>query len=221
MRRAVLALVGLLPALAFGQDPVDLGVLRQDDVVVVQRMLYPKTDRTEIGAGLAYAAWDRYTTTPALNLGVDLHQSEAVGLSLQLGVGYGLKNGTYRELERVHGVAPYSFRYLGSAMFGVSYSPIYGKISVAKRRVVHHDLYGVARGGVTLERSVIPQGGMPIAPTVSVGVGMRVFTPGNLAIRVEARDDVFFESRKLTGDLAMRQRFWVGLGISQLSAVSR
>lgn len=221
MRRALLALLGALPWAARAQDPVDLGVLRQDDVVVVQRLLYPKTDRTEIGAGLGWAAWDRYTTTPALNLGVDLHQSESLGLSLQLGVGYGLKNGTYRELERVHGVAPYSFRYLGSAMFGATWSPIYAKMSVAKRRVVHHDLYALARAGATLERSIIPEGGTPIAPTVSVGVGMRVFTPGNLAIRVEARDDVMLESRKLLGDMALKQRFWVGIGVSQLSAVSR
>ncbi len=199
-------------------DPVDLGVIQDDEVVVVQRLLYPKTNRVELGLSGAWAAWDRYMTTPSAQLTVDVHRSESLAFSGALGLGYGLKNGTYRELERDYGVAPYSFRYVGSLLFGVAWSPIYAKASLSRRHVVHHDVYGVLRAGATLSASVIPDGGSPISPTISAGIGARVFTFNNLALRLEARNDMFVERHKLTDESAFGQRFFVSIGISYLSA---
>ena len=62
------ALAALLLSSALAQDPVDpndLGVIQDDEVVVVQRLLYPKTNRVELGLSGAWAAWDRYMTTPS------------------------------------------------------------------------------------------------------------------------------------------------------------
>jgi outer membrane beta-barrel protein len=221
MIHACLALLATATALAAEPepvDPVDLGVVRSEEVVVVQRLLYPKSDRTELGLGLGWAAWERYLTTPSVQLSVDVHRSESLAFSGVLGLGWGLPNGLHNELRRDHDVQPYAFRYLGSLLFGASWSPIYAKASVSRRRVVHHDLFLAARAGATLERSVIPQGGMPVAPTISPAVGARVFLPNGMALRAELRDDIVFERRKLTGDWGVVQRFFVVVGVSALSA---
>lgn len=214
----LLLLLGIGTALAEdGVDPNDLGVIQDDEVYVVQRLLYPKTNRVEMGVAAGLAAWDRYLTTPAAQLSIDVHRSEAISFSAALGVGYGLKNSTYRELERDYGIAPYTYRYLGSALFGVAWSPIYAKASVSRTKVVHHDLYGVVRAGATLGTSTIPDGGMAVSPTASFGLGARVFTHRNLALRFEARDDVFLERHSLTDESVLRQRFMVTVGVSFLT----
>lgn len=198
-------------------DPVDLGVIQDDEVVVVQRLLYPKSNRVELGLSAGWAAWDKYLTTPSAQLTVDVHRSESIAFSGALGIGYGLKNGTYRELERDYGIAPYTFRYVGSLLFGVAWSPIYAKASLSRKTVVHHDVYGVLRAGATLSTSTIPDGGTPISPTVSLGIGARIFTHRSLAIRLEARDDILYERHKITSDGAIVQRFLVSVGVSFLS----
>ena len=215
---AAAAVLLALPASAQESvDPVDLGIIKDDEVVVVQRLLYPKNNRFEVGLSAGWAAWDRYLTTPSAQLTIDVHRSESLALSMAFGAGYGLKNGTYRELEVDHGIAPYSFRYLGSALAGISWSPIYAKASISRRIVVHHDVYGALRVGATLSSSTIPDGGTPLSPTVSFALGARIFTHNNLAVRLEARDDVFLEHHKLTSDSDLRQRFMVSIGISYLT----
>ena len=45
-------LAPLFALAASAQEPVDIGVVRQSDVRVVQRVLYPKDGRTELGERL-------------------------------------------------------------------------------------------------------------------------------------------------------------------------
>ncbi len=212
----------LITTLALAQEALDVGVIRESDMAVVQKNLYPKAGRTEVSIQAGVMPFDAWLTTPNLQLGFDYHTSETIALSAAFGGGYGFKTAPYRELESpAFGAAPYAFRYLGSALVGAEWSPVYAKMAWNGAKVVHFDIFGTARGGVSVESSVIPAGGLAIAPTLSPGLGMRFFVGEKLAIRAEFRDDLLLEYRSITESFALKQNANVSLGVSILSPVKR
>jgi outer membrane beta-barrel protein len=217
---AVILTTLLATSSAFAQETVDIGVIKDSERRVVQKLLFPKEGRTELGFHLGVMPFDAYLVTPNLQVSFDIHLSESLSISTIVGGGYGLKNGTYAELESpTYGVAPDAYRYLASVLAGVQYSPIYAKMNLNGARVVHFDVYGAARGGVTLEQSVIPAGGIAVAPTVSLVIGTRFFWGERYAIRVEIRDDALIERRKLTSSTHFKQNANLTVGFSMLSPV--
>ncbi|MEQ1502583.1 MAG: hypothetical protein ABMB14_10145 [Myxococcota bacterium] len=216
----VVMVVASAPARA--QDPVDIGVIRDEDITVVQKLLYPKNDRAEIGVHLGVMPFDTYLTTPNAQLSYVQHLSEKFGISLLAGGGWGFKTGVYRQLESpAFGVAPYAYRYLGSALLGLEWSPVYAKLNWNGGRVLHFDVYVPVRVGLTVEQSVIPSGGMAFAPTASPGIGGRFFLSRGSALKVELRDDLLFEYRKLTSSLEFKQNADVTVGLVFLSAAKK
>lgn len=212
----------LVPTTALAQETVDIGTIADEDIVVVQRLLYPKDDRTELGAHLGVMPFDAYLLTPNIQLSFDKHFDEKLSFSVLAGGGYGLKNGTYRELSgEEFGVEPDAYRYLGSVLAGVAWSPIYAKMNVNADRIIHHDAYVVARAGVTFEASTIPEGGFFPSPTLSLGGGMRLWLGEKLALRMELRDDILVQRRKLTSSTHVKQNVSATLGITTFSAVKR
>ncbi len=222
MTRGLMA-AGLAAALLFtapaaAQDPVDIGVIRDSDVSVVQKLLYPKKDRNEMGVHLGVMPFHQLLTTPNLQLSFDLHRSETFSLGAVLGGGFGIKNAVYRELESPkYGVAVDSYRYLGSALVGAQWAPVYAKANYNGSRVFHYDVYGAARAGASFEQSVIPAGGFALAPTVSLGIGSRFFVGERAAVRVELRDDMLVEKRSLTGTTHFKQNVNLTVGYTLLS----
>jgi outer membrane beta-barrel protein len=214
-----IALLGAAPV-ASAQETVDIGVIRDEDITVVQKMLYPKDGRTEVGVHLGVMPFDAYLTTPNAQVSFVNHLSEKVALSVLAGGGWGFKTGVYRQLESpAFGVAPYAYRYLGSALVGVEWSPIYAKLNWNGARILHFDVYVAGRAGLTVESSVIPQGGMGFGPTLSPGIGGRFFTGKNTAVKVELRDDLLIEQRALTQSWEFKQNADVTVGMVFLSGV--
>lgn len=200
---------------AYAQETVDVGVIRDSDKRVVQKLLYPKADRTEIAASVGWMPFDALVTTPNLQLGASLHRNEEFALSAVVGGGYGFKNATYTRLESpTYGVAVDAYRYLASALVGVEMSPAYGKTAIIGRGIIHYDVYGAGRLGATLEQSVIPRGGVAVAPTLSLGIGARFWLSNGNAVRVEIRDDLLIERRKLTQTTAFKQNANILVGYS-------
>ncbi|TVQ92179.1 MAG: outer membrane beta-barrel domain-containing protein [Deltaproteobacteria bacterium] len=216
---AAAACLALTPAAALAQDTIDIGTVLDDDRVVVQRLLYPTKDRTEFGAHLGLMPFDAFLFTPSIQLSFDKHINERTSFSLLVGGGYGLQNATLRELQKPSfGAIPDAYRYLSSALAGVSYAPIYGKLNLGGARILHHDLYGTARAGVTLEQSIIPGGGFGLSPTLSLGVGSRLWIAENLALRVELRDDILIQRRQLTSSTHIKQNVGFTFGLTKWSA---
>jgi outer membrane beta-barrel protein len=110
--------------------------------------------------------------------------------------------------------APAAYRYLASALVGVEYAPIYAKMSVGARKVVHYDVYGAARLGATIEQSVLPDGAVTAAPTLGLGIGGRFFVNQGMAVRFEIYDDLLVENRTLTRSWHFKQNAGVQLGVS-------
>ena len=212
------ALLSTAPAAA--QDPVDIGVIKNSDVSVVQKLLYPKKDRTEMGVHLGVMPFHELITTPNIQLSYDMHRSETFSLGAVIGGGYGFKNSVYRALESPkYGVAVDAYRYLASALVGVQWAPVYAKANFNGSRVIHYDVYGTARAGATFEQSVIPAGGFAVAPTVSLGLGSRFFMGERAALRIELRDDALIETRGLTDTTHLKQNVNLTVGYTLLSKI--
>ncbi|MCB9668210.1 MAG: outer membrane beta-barrel domain-containing protein [Alphaproteobacteria bacterium] len=208
-----------LTSSASAQETIELGRLSDDDITVVQQILHPKTDRSEIGVHLGLMPFDAFVFTPNLQVSYDMHSSEKMAIGLLVGGGYGIQNATSRQLQTpTYGVAPFAYRYLASALVGAQWSPIYAKMNVGGAKVVHFDIYFAGRGGVSLERSVIPDGSFALAPTVSPGIGSRFFLGDDTTLRVELRDDVLLERRALTSSWNLKQNAGVTVGLTKLSS---
>lgn len=222
MFRCLYALLLCFSGVASAQETVDIGIIREEDITVVQKLLYPKNDRTEVGIHLGVMPFDAYLTTPNAQLSFTQHLSERVGITIIGGGGYGLKTPVYNKLESpAFGVAPYAYRYLGSVIGGIDYSPIYAKLNWNGARVAHFDVYIAKRAGVTVESSVIPSGGIAIAPTFSPGIGSRLFIGKSSALRFELRDDLLIEYRSLTQSVEFKQNANITVGLLVLSAVKK
>ena len=63
--RLGLLLLFAIAGRAWAQDPVDIGVIKESDIVVVQKLLYPKAGRTEFGL---YVSFDDGTRWQLLQL---------------------------------------------------------------------------------------------------------------------------------------------------------
>ncbi len=205
---------------ANAQDPLELGVIRDDDIHVVQKLMYPKDGRSEIGVHVGIMPFDPYITTPNAQISYNSHFNEQVSLSIVVGGGYGFKTGVYKTLESpTYGVAPYAYRYLGSVLGGLEYSPIYAKMNINGAKVLHFDIYGAARVGGSIEQSVLPDGELAFGPTLSPAVGSRVFLGERTAARLELRDDLLLERRAITSSWNFKQNANVTFGLTFLSAV--
>ena len=212
------------PSAVLAQDsivPVDLGLLRDEEIAVVQKILYTMEGRSELGIHLGIMPFDPYTTAPVANVTYGRHRSETLGWEVALGAGYGFKNATYRELEGpTYGIAPEAYRFLARGLASVEWSPIYAKMSWRGKRVYHYNTYLLGGLGANLEQVVLPTGAFAVAPTVGWGVGFRVFRTTHRAFRIEFRDDVLIERRVQTATTAVKQNPSITFGISRIGEAS-
>lgn len=202
-----------LISLALAADPVDIGVLKEEHIKVVQRQLYTKEGRTELGFHLGVMPFDGYTWAPNAALSGTYHLSEAVGVELKLGGGYGLKTAQYIELEGpAYGVAVEAYRYLGGFEADLQWTPIYAKMNLFGKKVIHHDVYLLGGAGLTVEQSLLPSADMAFAPTIPLGIGARLFLGESSALRAELRDSLLIENRAQSETTALKQNVGVNLG---------
>jgi len=204
---------------AYGQDtvtPVDLGLLRDSELSVVQKRLYPMEKRTELGVHVGLMPFDAYTLAPFARGSFTMHRSESFGLEVTAGGGYGFKNSAYRELEGpAYGIAAEAYRYLGQVGVGVEWSPAYAKLNWRGKKVYHHNFYFLGGAGLTIEQSVLPAKDMAFGPGGSVGMGLRVFRGKAGSIRLELRDDIFIQARTQTSTTALKQNVSLSVGLSR------
>jgi outer membrane beta-barrel protein len=200
----------------------DIGVLKDSEIRVVQKMLYVKDDRTEFGAHLGVMPFDGFTFAPQLAVTGTLHPSETLGFEVQLGGGYGFKTARYLLLEsETYGVAVEAYRYLGSATATAQWSPVYAKVNLGQGTILHHDVYLLAGAGLTIESSVLPGGTLALAPTLPLGIGARVWVGKSTALRFELRDNLMIERRSQSQTTAFKQNVALSVGISSFSKAKR
>jgi outer membrane beta-barrel protein len=198
--------------------PLDLGILKDREVGVVQKMLYPMKNRSELGLHVGVMPFDAFTVAPMANITYGHHSSETFGWEVAVGGGYGFKTSTYKTMESpAYGVAAEAYRFLGRAIVGVEWTPIYAKLNWKGTTVIHDNVYGLLGAGASMEQSILPSGEIAVAPTISPGVGVRLFSGKATAFRFELRDDVLFEQHALAGGFGLKQNMAVTVGVTHLS----
>ncbi len=217
---AALATAALAPATALAQETLDVGVLKDSDISVVQKLLYPKEGATEMGAAIGWMPFDSYTTTPVASFRFARHFSEQLAGEVDLTGGYSLKNYAYKQLESpAYGIQPDAYRYLAGLMLDAQWSPIYAKMNWRGANVIHHDVYLLGGLGGALEQAMMPDGSMTFAPGVGVGAGFRVFNKKGKVWRIQVRDDILAEKRVKTADTQawfLKQNVALTVGYSSL-----
>lgn len=209
-----------LSGVTYAQDTIDLGVLKNSDISVVQKMLYSKEGRTELAMHVGVMPFDAYSTTPMAMVSYGAFMSETLGWEVALGGGYGLKSADYKELEGpMYGVAPDAYRYLLSASGDVQWSPIYAKLNLMGQKILHYDVYGLAGLDLSVKDSmVLPDLEIAVAPGAVLGIGARFYLSKNAAIRVQLRDEVVAEIRSpTTGGTHLDHQLSVTAGFAMLS----
>jgi outer membrane beta-barrel protein len=208
-------LLSLLTATtAFAVDPVDIGVIKDSDLRVVQKVLYTKEKRLELGAHLGVMPFDPFTIAPTLAITGTEHFTEHFAGEVHVGGGYGFKNGQYKLLEGpTFGVAYEAYRYLADVEADVQWSPVYGKINFGNGKIVHHDAYVLAGAGLTVEQSVLPTNALAFAPSIPIGIGTRVFLSPDVALRLELRDSVMYEVREQSATSGIKQDIALSVGV--------
>ena len=203
---------------ALAADTIDIGVLQDSELKVVQKQLYSRAGRAEIGAALGAIPFDAYTIAPKAAVSGGFHITNGLGVEVQAAGGYGLKTGVYNELAGPkYGVAVEAYRYLASAEADVQFTPIYAKMNLGGKKVIHHDVYGLVGGGVTMEQSVLPSADTVFSPTLPVGIGTRLYMGQSLMLRGELRDSVLYEYRKQSQTHGIKQNAAITLGVSFLT----
>lgn len=213
----LMLLAPLLVHASLAQDTVDLGVLKHSEIKVVQKVLYNKASRLEVGAALGVMPFDGYTIAPVVNLRGAYHLSETIGAEVALGGGYGLKTARYIELEgQSYGVAVEAYRYLGSVEADVQWTPIYAKLNLAGKGILHHDVYALLGVGATIEQSVLPSADITVSPGAPIGIGTRIYLSKAAMLRAELRDNVMYEYRAQSQTGGIKQNVGVTVGVSLL-----
>lgn len=217
-----LAIALAVPSQALAQETIDLGVLKNSDIKVVQKALYPKEGRTELAIHLGWMPFDAFSSTPIGAVSWGSFLSDTLSWEVALGGGYGLKTSSFKELEGpMYGVAPDAYRYLAGLSADLQFAPIYAKMNVAGAKIVHYDVYLLGGAGLSaMDSMVLPDLELAMAPGLALGVGSRFFISKDAAIRVQLKDDLLFELHTpTTGGVHFRQALSVTVGYSMLSKV--
>lgn len=193
------------------------GRTRAVQVVVNRR--YPKERRFELDVFAAVLPNDPFLVYLTPGLRMAFHVTEQWAIEVGGAYSLGLDTGLRRELTDADALVQARLRdqVLGRFGLAVLWSPIYGKIAWANRKVGHFDLYFLAEAS-GLYADAVPEmdlkGGL--WGGLGLGFGFRFFLNTFLSLRVELRQRV--ELREGLGDEAIRLS-WpteISLGLSFL-----
>ncbi len=203
---AATALLGTVSAAWSGPaaaqaSPVDVGVIKDSDRSVVQKMLYTKEGRVELGGHLGWMPFDTFTTTPIAAITGGYHFNEEWGAELAVDYGFALENYSYRLLSsEAYGISPDAYGHMLGVSAHAIWSPIYAKFSWRGKKVIHHDVYALGGFASALEKALMPDATTAFSPGLGLGLGMRFYLNDMATLRVQVKDDLLVQNRVKTED---------------------
>ena len=114
------------------------------------------------------------------------------------------------DLEQNFGVTPDNFAHMVSAIHtNLIFKPFYGKSVYRNTKVVNHETYVFAGGGLVNYETEQSDGSTEsdMRPSISMGIGKKFFVGQKMCLNVELRDWVNFDQNELDN------HFWVGISI--------
>lgn len=200
----------------------EIGVLKNQDVRVVQKNLYAKKGRHEFGFLLSTQPWDAYTAGFMLGFNSTLNPSERLGFELAVQGGYGFGNGHYRDVTflgnsaggTLTGLGTDAVRQLVGGGANLVWSPVYAKLAWGGRKVIHFDVNLTLGFHAFLAQRLEADEGFAAVIGPTVGVGLKFFLSPKTALKIDLRDNIALETRAYTGKFTARNNFQFGIGLA-------
>ena len=200
----------------------EVGVLRNEDVRVVQKNLFVKKGFNEVGFIISTQPWDAYVGGVMGGINVTINPSEKAGFEFAVQGGYGWGNGHWNDVTFLGNAAGGQLTSLGSdsarqlvgGYANLVWSPIYAKLAWGTRKVLHFDVYATLGGHGYLAQRLEADGGFRAIAGPSVGVGMKFFINQQAALKIDLRDHISLEMRTYTGKFTARNNFQFGIGVA-------
>lgn len=225
---AILAtLWGAAPGFAQSEQPVDAdlaaegedvkaadaeaegaGLTLQDRIKAVSRKVFLKEDRFELTPFAGISTNDAFFRRWTVGTRASYHLLD----SFSIDVG-GAWNAWSEQLDAVRIVGreqsaiPDPAVLYGYADAGVTFSPIYGKVSLMSEWIIHFD--GFVSGGAG---AVFTSNADLVHPTMQVGAGTRIFLTRWMVLRADFRDYIYPQSRSGFSTLQNLLMLNVGVG---------
>ncbi len=147
---------------------------------VVQNRTYSKDHKIELGFFYAFISSDPFLSIKAVGGTIGYHFHEFLGFNI-LGfkdfVGPSSALDTLKNQLQVTANNNYPDYFIGGK---ISFSPVYGKLSVLGQSIVYYDLHLLAGGGVTKTES-------GSYPTPLVGIGQQIYLAKSITLRMDYR----------------------------------
>ena len=150
---APLLLLGV-SGLAYAEEP-PIGILRFEDIQVIEPDPFQVAERLEVGAHLGVLPLDPWVVAASLGLSAGYHLSETTSAELKLTFMRGDTTAEAERLQEFGGLVVDSFTPVFSTWVTGTWAPVYGKFNLAGRGVVDYDLGVFAGPGIFLARRTI------------------------------------------------------------------
>lgn len=165
-----------------------------DEGPIVRRQLLYRSDRLELAPSIGHTLNDPYLRHLFVNLGINYHLTNTFSLGLTAGWGGIQYNSNI--LDEIEATQPSIARDLDFAEttllanFHLGWVPYYGKFNFLSETTVNFDLHligGIA--GALLSSDSDDLSGFKFGP--AIGVGMRFFFDGDMALNLELVDHMY------------------------------
>jgi outer membrane beta-barrel protein len=194
-----------------GKTATDEGIdlTLQDRIKAVARKPFLKTLRLEVVPTAQVTINDAFIRTWTLGGRLAFHLNDA--FALELGGGW-VPPGFTQRLEPAEllkeklALINIDNQLVGLADVGLTFSPLYGKIAMFGDGIVNFDGFVSAAVGATFDN-----GADRLHPSMTVGVGARVFLTRWLELRCDLRDTLYPQEKSQISTL--QNLMFVGLGI--------
>lgn len=182
--------------------------LRRKVIKVLQPKSFMKISRAEIEPFIATLANNPFLNQFFVGAHVAYHPTEILGIELEGAFAPDLGDAEYTrlttEMHDRNGVVPDVSRILWYGTINLVFSPIYGKIALANRTIIHFDVYGTFGTGLVMTRDDLALMGLEdnvhaqstaeqFHPAMTFGGGVRVTFNRFIALRLETRGLSYFE----------------------------
>lgn len=190
-------------------------------IKTLPKKTFMKIGRYELSPHIGFITNDPFVKRYLVGASLTYHPTEIFGIELSgtFSPDFGESDWTIltKQLINENSVSPdiSKVEAFGSASF--QFSPIYGKVAVAGKKIVNFDIFGVFGAGVVSTKDDLKalqaEGDAAaiatetqVHPTTNLGGGFRIIFNENMAVRVEGRSLVFIETVEST-TLEMKNNF--------------
>jgi outer membrane beta-barrel protein len=200
-----------------GSEPSGTDLTSFDRIRAVSRKTFLKAGRFELTPMGGFSTNDAFYRHWTVGARASYHLVDS--LALEIG---GAWNAWQQELEpigflrRTQNAITDNATVYGYGDVGLTFAPVYGKVSVLSNWIWHFDAFVSGGVGTVIDSnaSVLAPGVLPaLHPSFNVGVGARVFLLDWLVVRVGLRDYIYPQDRRSVSAVQTLLLFNVGVGI--------